>query len=155
MAHQPNVNLADSTMISRGHASQDELARYLAADTKLSRPASVSVEFVRALFQTIDLRDWDSLQRFFCEDVIYERPGYEPLVRYERVKQYYRQERVIASGTHFLDGVVINDDRGACWGRFIGTHKNGSEIDEQFADAYTFVNGKIMRRKSYFFRPAV
>jgi hypothetical protein len=142
-------------MISRSHTSQEKVARYFAADTKLSRPTSVSVEFVRALFQTIDSKEWDSLQRFFCEDMIYDRPGYEPLVGYERVKQYYRQERVIASGTHFLEGVVTNDDRGACWGRLIGTHKNGSEIDEKFADAYTFVNGKISRRRSYFFRPAV
>ncbi len=85
----------------------------------------------------------------------YERPGYEPLVGYERVKKFYREERVIASGTHFLEGVVVNDDSGACWGRFVGVHKNGSAIDERFADAYTFENGKIRTRKSYFFRPAV
>jgi len=115
----------------------------------------MSPDFVRKVFQTIDSRDWDGLQRVFCENMTYERPGYEPLVGYERVKKFYREERVIASGTHFLEGVVVNDDSGACWGRFVGVHKNGSAIDERFADAYTFENGKIRTRKSYFFRPAV
>jgi len=35
-------------------------------------------------------------------------------------------------------------------GRFVGVHKNGSAIDERFADAYTFENGKI-RTASHIF----
>jgi ketosteroid isomerase-like protein len=107
------------------------------------------------MFRIIDARDWENLRLAFCEDITYERPGYEPLVGFKRVKKFYRDERVIISGEHVLEGIVVTNDSGACWGRFIGTHKDGSAIDERFADAYTFQDDRIKTRKSYFFRPAV
>jgi ketosteroid isomerase-like protein len=85
----------------------------------------------------------------------YDRPGYETMVGFERIDHFYRSERVIASGIHILEGIVVGETRGACWGRFVGAHKNGSSLDERFADAFTFENGKIRTRRSYFFRPAV
>jgi branched-chain amino acid aminotransferase len=106
-------------------------------------------------FQTTDWRDWEVLDREFHADMTYERPGYERLVGYERVKKFYRDERVIVSGSHVLEGILVNNDNGACWGRFIGKHKNGSAIDESFADVYAFQDGKIKTRRSFFFRPAV
>jgi len=115
----------------------------------------VPTRLIRELFQAVDRRDWDGLRHCFCDDITYERPGYPPLVGYERVLKFYCEERIIASGEHFLEGTVANDYNGACWGRFIGKHKNGSTIDERFADAYTFQGGKIKTRRSYFFRPAV
>jgi ketosteroid isomerase-like protein len=73
----------------------------------------------------------------------------------ERVMKFYREERVIASGKHHLENIVLEENSGACWGRFTGVHKNGSAIDERFADVYRIKNGKIWNRQSYFFRPAV
>ena len=107
------------------------------------------------LFDLVDSRDWQNLNQVFCEDITYERPGYEPLVGFERVSRFYREERVIASGKHHLENTVLNEDSGACWGRFVGVHKNNSAIDERFADVYRFKDGKIKNRQSYFFRPAV
>jgi aspartate-semialdehyde dehydrogenase len=107
------------------------------------------------LFDLVDSRDWQNLNQVFCEDITYERPGYEPLVGFERVSRFYREERAIASGKHHLENVVLNEDSGACWGRFVGVHKNNSAIDERFADVYRFKDGKIKNRQSYFFRPAV
>jgi branched-subunit amino acid aminotransferase/4-amino-4-deoxychorismate lyase/ketosteroid isomerase-like protein len=135
-------------------SSQEEIEKYL-ADAPGPRPSQITGDFVRRMFQTIDSRDWKNLQNLFCQDITYERPGYEPLVGFERVERFYREERVIASGTHLLEGTIIDPGKGACWGRFIGVHKNGSSIDERFADAYTFENGKVKTRRSYFFRPAV
>lgn len=110
---------------------------------------------VEELFRNIDARRWDALPRFFAPEVTYERPGYEPLVGLDQVLDFYRRVRVIESGTHTVEQVVFDDARGACWGRFVGTHKNGSPIDERFADVYTLAGGKIATRRSYFFRPAV
>jgi branched-chain amino acid aminotransferase len=135
-------------------SSCEEIEKYLASAPKL-RPTQITDDFVRKMFQIIDSRDWKNLQQLFCQDIAYERPGYEPLIGLERVEKFYREERVIASGTHFLEGTIVNPSEGACWGRFIGIHKNGSSIDERFADAYTFENGKVKTRRSYFFRPAV
>jgi branched-chain amino acid aminotransferase len=138
------------------HAGHEEISRYLCVSDPDPRGAEgVSPDFIRFMFRTIDGRNWDRLENVFCQDVVYERPGYEPLIGYDRVLQFYRTERVIASGEHLLEGITISENGGACWGRFIGRHKNGSSIDERFADAYTFQLGKIKTRKSYFFRPAV
>jgi hypothetical protein len=115
----------------------------------------VSDSIVKRLFESVDSRDWDRLSDAFCDDVVYERPGYGPLVGLERVVRFYREERVIASGRHELEHVVADDQSGACWGWFVGIHKNGSDLAERFADVYTFESGKIKTRKSYFFRPAI
>jgi len=150
-------------------ATQQEIQDYLAApavqapapDAAPSRPAPAEApmpdNFVVDLFRRIDARDFDSLHQSFCPDAVYERPGYEPLVGLERLLHFYREERVIAAGEHRLEHIVIDEDAGAaaCWGRFVGVHKNGSPIDERFADAYTLEDGRIKTRRSFFFRPAV
>lgn len=111
--------------------------------------------FVHELFRVIDNREWDSFDQVFDPEVTYERPGYEPFVGMERLHRFYTQERVIAEGKHHLTAVVVDENHGASWGVFRGTHRNGSPIEEAFADVYTFENGRIKTRKSFFFRPAV
>jgi len=112
--------------------------------------------FVTELFRKIDSRDWEALPSSFSENVVYERPGYDPLVGRERVMQFYREERVIAGGEHRLERVLLDGMGAACWGRFVGVHKNGTSIDEGFADVYEVdEQGRIKARRSYFYRPAV
>ena len=112
--------------------------------------------FVVDLFHKIDARDWDALPSSFAEDVVYERPGYPPLVGVEALMRFYRHERVIASGAHELERVVLDGECGACWGRLVGRHRDGSPLDERFADVYTLDDrGRIKARRSYFFRPAI
>lgn len=82
------------------------------------------------LFRTIDSRDWSSLRGFLHPDVVYARPGYPPFEGIERVLAFYESERVIASGTHSLRSVVMSGKHGACCGRFVGTHRDGTAIDE-------------------------
>jgi ketosteroid isomerase-like protein len=107
------------------------------------------------MFESIDASDWQSLVNFYHPNIVYERPGYAPLVGLERVLQFYREERIIAAGRHHIDGMVVERDAGACWGRLRGTLRDGSATDEQFADVYSFEDGKIRTRRSYFFRPAI
>jgi branched-chain amino acid aminotransferase len=152
--------MADPELSLPAHAERDEILCCLNRDgsdvaINVSPVVSISPDLIVNLFQKIDSRDFDRLQQVFCEEIVYERPGYEPMMGYEQVLKFYRTERVIASGTHYLESIVVNQESGACWGRFVGVHKNNSAIDERFADVYTFSNGKIQTRKSYFFRPAV
>jgi hypothetical protein len=142
--------LADTGMGLALDATDDEIRAHLAGPAPERAP-----NFVVELFRRIDSRDWEALHQSLHEDVVYERPGYEPLVGRERVLRFYREERVIASGEHHLEHVVIDDGSGACWGRFVGMHKNGSPIDERFADVYQLKDGRIHARRSFFFRPAV
>jgi ketosteroid isomerase-like protein len=110
---------------------------------------------ITELFHAVDNRDWDVLARIFHPDIVYERPGYAPFVGIERLLQFYQHERILASGQHHLDQIVAENDHAACWGRFVGVKKDGQPADVQFADVYSFEDGKIKTRRSYFFQPSV
>jgi branched-chain amino acid aminotransferase len=142
------------------YATAEEAKQYLADSGSEAAALKQEKRFGRAnlierLFEIVDSREWDKLREVFCDDIIYERPGYSPLEGFERVRHFYCNERVIASGTHYIERTVGTREVAACCGRFIGRHKNGTEIDERFADVYTLRDGRIHTRKSYFFRPAV
>jgi len=111
--------------------------------------------FITDMFHTIDSRDWEGLRGFFCDDVTYERPGYETIVGLDGLLHFYENVRIIACGQHSLTRVVVDDESGASWGSFAGKHRNGADLGVRFADCYTFEDGKIKTRVSYFFQPAV
>lgn len=142
-------------IFANGNESEHYLNQKPISRERAERAPFITPDVVTTMFRYIDGRDWDELQHMFTPDVVYERPGYQPFEGLERLLKFYREERVIASGQHLLENVVVNQHGGASWGRFVGVHKNNSPIDERFADVYTFKDGKIQTRKSYFFRPAV
>jgi ketosteroid isomerase-like protein len=107
------------------------------------------------LFHAIDSSDWGILVNLFHPDVVYERPGYAPFKSLERLLHFYQYERILVSGTHNLEHIVSDGNSAACWGSFVGKKRDGSEVNEMFADVYTFEDGKIRTRRSFFFRPAV
>jgi len=110
---------------------------------------------IHEMFRAIDAREYDRLPEFFAAGAVYERPGYEPFEGLERLDRFYRHERVIASGEHRLEAVLVDGENAACRGRFVGVHRDGSPIDESFADFYRLADGRITHRRSFFFRPAV
>lgn len=110
---------------------------------------------ITELFLAIDRRDWNAFAELFHPDIVYERPGYDAFSGIERLLRYYREERILAAGEHYIERIVIDDDYGACWGRFVGVKKDGTPADVLFSDIYCFEQGKIKTRRSYFFSPAV
>ena len=56
-------------------------------------------ESVIRLFNAIDSSDWEMLKTLFHEDIVYERPGYPPFTDRDRVLQFYKSERIIASAS--------------------------------------------------------
>lgn len=115
----------------------------------------MSERFITELFQVIDSKDWQKLSAFFSPDVVYERPGYEPIVGIERLLHFYQYERVLSAGRHFLENILVEGERGCCWGRYVGSKKDDTPVNEGFADVYIFHQGKIKSRRSFFFRPAI
>ncbi|MEU5980026.1 nuclear transport factor 2 family protein [Streptomyces sp. NPDC047315] len=112
-------------------------------------------KLVGELFDVIDGCRWNELGTVFGNECTYCRPGYEPLVGLPRVEHFYRRERIIASGRHQVDHVVSDTDTVACWGRFVGTSRTGQPLSEEFADVYRVREGKIVFRKTFFFRAAI
>jgi ketosteroid isomerase-like protein len=115
----------------------------------------MSKKLIIELFYAVDRRDWGSLRYIFHPEIIYERPGYEPLAGIDRVLHFYEHERIVVSGTHHTECIIVDGNNGACWGRFVGLKKDNSQADERYADIYLFENGMIKTRKTYFFRSAI
>ncbi|MCH0538528.1 nuclear transport factor 2 family protein [Streptomyces sp. MUM 203J] len=110
---------------------------------------------VARLFQVIDSRSWDELGDVLTEDAVYERPGYPALEGLDRIRTFYEHERIITEGRHEVDQVTGSLGAAACWGRFQGVSRDGTSLDEGFADTYLVRDGKIERRKTFFYRPAI
>jgi ketosteroid isomerase-like protein len=115
----------------------------------------MSRQTVLAYFRAVDAHDIPGLLAAFHPSIVYVRPGYEPLIGLERLRRFYEEERVLATGGHILEHLVIDGDAGAAEGRYVGTKKDGSPVDIRWADFYTFEDGLIRTRRSYFFLPGV
>src|SRR5579875_2733895 len=102
-------------------------------------------------FRAVDAHDIPGLLAVFHPDIVYERPGYEPFVGIERLRRFYSQERVLATGGHSIERIIIDGDHAVVTGRYVGTTRDGDPVDELWADVYTFQEGKIRTRRTYFF----
>jgi ketosteroid isomerase-like protein len=107
------------------------------------------------MYSTIDARSWDEHTEFFTADAVYERPGYAPIIGFPALEHFYREVRIIVSGQHRIERLVVGRETAACWGRFVGASRDGKPLDERFADVYELRGGRVARRTSYFFRPAI
>ena len=117
--------------------------------------AHTQPSWFEALFEAIDTTSWHDLPRFFHPHVVYERPGYPPIVGLDELLGFYASTRIIAEGKHSLEGSLRNEDQAICWGQFSGRSKNGEALAERFADAYQLKDGLIKQRTTYFFRAAI
>jgi ketosteroid isomerase-like protein len=120
-----------------------------------ARWALMSEKLIIDLFQAVDSRDWNALRTILHPEIVYERPGYKRFEGISQVMHFYEHERILVSGKHDTECIVVNGNKGACWGRFIGVKKDNSKADERFADVYFFEDGMIRMRKTYFFRVAI
>ncbi|MCA9902498.1 MAG: nuclear transport factor 2 family protein [Anaerolineae bacterium] len=110
---------------------------------------------IDSYFQIVDARQFDELVHVFHREIEYERPGFDKLIGVEAVIDFYKNTRDIAAGHHELYGKLVCGQTAACWGRFEGSKKDGSRIDERFSDILTFEQGKMRTRVTFFFRPAI
>lgn len=111
--------------------------------------------FPLSLFSAIDERRWDDLQAMLASDIVYERPGYQPLRGSSEVMSFYRHERIIAKGRHVLADITASDGRISCHGHFTGLSKSNTPLEVAFCDFYILHGCKLAFRKTFFYIPAV
>ncbi len=112
-------------------------------------------DIIRTYFDAVDANDLDQVLEQFHTDVVYERPGYPQLEGKQRLRHFFTEERVIATGRHDVEGIVVEGEQATAWGAFTGISRTGSALSERWCDVYWFRDGRIERRRTYFFRPAV
>ncbi|MEU0646440.1 nuclear transport factor 2 family protein [Streptomyces umbrinus] len=110
---------------------------------------------IARLFLVIDAQDWATLPDLFTETAQYERPGYPPLHGRAAIDRFYREQRIVACGTHHLHGCITGTSEVCCWGSFTGVSRTGEPLNELFSDWYEIDHGLIATRRTFFFQPAI
>lgn len=110
---------------------------------------------VELYYRLVDANSLDDMLDLFADDAVYERPGYEPLKGKGAIEAFYRGTRVIVSGRHALDRVIVEDGAVAVEGSFAGELRDGSSASVRFADFFVLNGGKFAHRRTYFFAAAV
>ena len=117
--------------------------------------ASPTQTFIRNMFAAIDARQFDDLPRFFHPEIVYSRPGFDPVHGLDALDHFYRHVRIIRSGAHRVDRLVADGAAAVAVGVFAGELRDGTATNEPFADAYEFRDGLVAERRTFFFRPAI
>lgn len=105
---------------------------------------------VRRYYSLVDAADVEGLLRLFADTVVYERQGTATISGNDELRRFYSADRIIASGAHTLDEVLVGTLWVAVRGRFRGTLKNGDAVDLEFTDWFQVEDGVICRRQSLF-----
>jgi ketosteroid isomerase-like protein len=107
------------------------------------------------MFAAIDERRFEEFPRYFHPDIVYLRPGFEPVEGLDALVHFYRHVRLIRSGAHRVERLVADGAAAVAMGTFSGELRDGSPTKEPFADAYEFRDGLVAERRTFFFRPAI
>ncbi|MFE2276755.1 nuclear transport factor 2 family protein [Streptomyces sp. NPDC059454] len=114
------------------------------------------VHTVRTYYRLVDSGDVPGLVRLFAPDAEYHRPGYNKLTGHAELERFYREDRVIADGTHRLSKVVSQGREVAVHGTFEGVLRDGTKTSVRFADFFSVTaEGTFSLRETFFHAPLV
>jgi ketosteroid isomerase-like protein len=108
---------------------------------------------IRMLLRSIDSADWGVVEALLHPQTEYEVSGFLPFRGRDAVMTYYRTLRPIRKGEHIIESVVSDGTRAVVCGRFNGTRTDGLDFSILFADAMTFEEKKIRKRRVYYCEP--
>lgn len=104
---------------------------------------------LEAYYEYIDSNRYEELFDLFADDIIYHRPGAEPIRGMDQFKRFYLEERPLEQGTHEIDAYHRDGATMCVRGRFSGL-LDGEPIEFGFADFHEFdESGTIRRRWTY------
>lgn len=73
----------------------------------------------------------------------------------EAIIRFYKDIRLIRDGKHTIAKIIIEDKWGSSLGTFSGQLRDSRKMAVAFSDHYTFEDGLIYERITYFFAPVV
>ena len=106
------------------------------------------VEVIESYYDYVDAEEYDALFELFADDIVYHRPGQEPIEGIDEFRRFYREVRDIEDGEHAIHDVHVDGDTVVVQGQFTGVVE-GSETALGFADVHQFDDGTITKRWSY------
>lgn len=113
-------------------------------------------EVVRRYYALVDAQDYGAMVQLFAVDATYCRPGYARLSGHGDLRRFYESDRIIVDGLHTLTEVIVDADRVAVTGDFVGTVVSGNHVELRFADFFHLQpDGLVNQRETFFFTPLV
>jgi ketosteroid isomerase-like protein len=118
---------------------------------------NTELQSIAKMFSAIDECAWPRLSEYFHDDVVYIRPGYDPIRGLADLLDFYAHRRIIAKGKHTIEETCVgsNGNMISATGSFTGVDRSGKTVEVRFCDVYVFQTGKIRRRETFFNSPAV
>ncbi|QDO87522.1 nuclear transport factor 2 family protein [Ornithinimicrobium ciconiae] len=114
------------------------------------------VEATQRYYRAVDAGDTQGVVDWFAPDAVYHRPGYEPMRGRAELQAFYSGTRVIASGSHRVDQLIVDGPSVAVRGVFTGVLRDGTQVTVGFCDFVDYDEaGLAAERRTYFDTPAV
>lgn len=112
-------------------------------------PDDPKIATLESYYEFVDAEEYDALFDLFADDIVYHRPGAEPIRGKEAFERFYLEERPLEEGSHEIHEYIVDGDRVSVRGEFEGL-LDGEPIQFGFADFHAFrEDGKIERRWTY------
>ncbi len=112
-------------------------------------------QLVDDYYRAVDAGDIDGVVACFAPDCTYERGGYAVMRGVRHVRRFYEADRVIESGRHRIDRVLVDGHTSVATGVFEGVSRSGAELHAAFADLFLFHDDLIQARTTYFLAKGV
>jgi steroid delta-isomerase-like uncharacterized protein len=115
----------------------------------------VTVETLSAIADAFNRHDVDGVMSFFADDVVFEAPkGPEPcgrrLIGADAVREGVAARFSGIPDVHYGDATHwLNDDRGVSEWTLTGTTTDGEQLELRGCDLWTFRDGKVVKKDSY------
>jgi ketosteroid isomerase-like protein len=101
-------------------------------------------EMMKTYLELVDSGRYDELFPLLSEKVVYQTIiGRAPIVGASKVIQYYKETRMPGSGVHGVVYFIAEDNKVAAFLRMKGVMKDGSKLEFEAVDLFTFEGDKI------------
>ena len=101
-------------------------------------------QIVKTYLELVDSGRYEELSPLLSEKVMYQTIiGRAPIVGASKLIQCYKETRVVGSGVHGVTGIIAEDNRTVVLLRMKGVMKDGSKMEFEAVDLFTFEGDKI------------
>lgn len=106
-------------------------------------------ERVRSYYDYVDAEEYEALFSLFADDIVYERPGHDPIEGIGAFRRFYLEQRPIEAGNHSIDDLYEDGETIVVLGSFEG-RLAGEAVAFGFADVHHFSDDDLItHRQTY------